>query len=144
MKRYLFSLFLALVFLVGVLGHLYAHADPPKEVPYAITLKVDRADGLLLYALPETGARLTLLGKEATLLSVAHTPTRLYERREGVLVSYPSALVFSLTLRVKMDAHERDGRIYFGEKQVALGDELSLGGKNFSIRARFTEISAYF
>ena len=144
MKRYLFPILLILVFLLGAWGHLYSRTEPPNESPYAITFTAEGINGLLIYALPEAGAHVTVLGKEGTLISLSHTPTRLYERKEGALISYPSALLSTVTFTLLLEAHEKEGRIYLGEKQIALGDELSLGGENFSFRARFTEISAHF
>ena len=144
MMRRFFPLLLVLAFLLGCLGHFLSRTEPVKETPYALSFRAEKINGLLLHSLPNEGARVTVGERTGSILSVKAAPTLLYERRDGVLLSYPSSLLSTLTVTIALDAHEKDGRVYLGEKHLALGDEVCILSDNFSVCARFTGISAPF
>lgn len=139
-----YALFLLFVFLTGVAGHLLLRPTPPAEQPYTVTLKTDALPAMLAHGLPREGATLSLDGCQGTLLSCKAESTPLYFRHEGALHSRPSTLSFRLSFTLRLSAHEQNGRLYFGTRGVAVGENLRLSGQNFALFARILAFSPSF
>ena len=137
MKRRLYPLFLAFVFLIGVTGHLLLRPKEEALSPYSLTFCTENVNNILLYSLPKEGERLSVLGIDATLLSCSHTPSVLRERHSGEALTRASRLYSTLTLTLTLPASEQNGRLSLGGKALFLGDTVTLVGENFSLPARF-------
>ena len=137
MKRRLYPFFLLAVFLLGCVGHLLSRPKTVEEVPYTATFYLENVNSLLLYSLPKEGDVLRFLDTSGRLLRLSHEQETLYERDEGRLLSSPSLLHARVTLRLSVFAHEKDGRLYLGEKLLTVGEEVVLSGENFSVSAHF-------
>lgn len=144
MKRRVFPFLLVSVFAIGCLGHLLLRPKPPASTPCLLTLEVENANNLLLYALPDVGDTVCISGGTGEVLQVTSAPRTLYEREQGTLLSRPSLFTSSVTFTVKVDAVLKDGRLSLGTSPLFLGDTVTLSGNNFSFSAHLRDFSANF
>ena len=144
MMRRAYPLLLLFAFLLGSLGHILSRPTVEHETPYTVTLQAERANTLLLSALPKEGDTVRISGKEGKLLSVTAVPARLYEMGDDGIATYSSLLFSTVTLCVLTEAHEHLGRFYLGDGYLALGDAVTLLAENFSLRTHFIAYSADF
>ena len=135
MRRRGFSLLLLLLFLLGAIGHIFFRPAPLPEEDYTITLRWETAPALLLSALPKTGAPLKAEGREAILTHTEIRPRMLYGRKERKELSRAATLSATVIFTLSLKAHEREGRLYLGDRMLLLGDLLVLTGQNFRISA---------
>ena len=142
MKRRIYPLLLAAVFLIGCVGHLLLRPKPEETGFYDLSFCSENVNNVLLLSMPTVGDTLAFSGCEGVLLSVAHTPHVLYGRREGEPLSHPSSLASDVTFCLRIPAGEANGRLSVGGKPLFIGDVISLSGANFSIHARFMGFSS--
>ena len=136
MKR-LYPLFLAAVFLFGCLGHLLLQPKKEAGPPAVLSFSAENVNNLLLYSFPAEGTTLTLLGTECTLLEISHSGTILRARQGGRETARTSLLFSTVSIRVKAEVREKEGRLFVGEAPLFWGDTVTLLGENFSFSARF-------
>ena len=144
MKKHLYPLLLLAVLLLGCVGHLLLRPKEVPETPYFAAFRIENANNLLLYSLPEAGDRLAFFDVSGTILEIAHTPHTVRGRSEGELLSRPSTLFSELTVTLLVQGHEKEGRFYLGERLLTLGEEVILSGENFSVCAHFVSFKTGF
>ena len=136
--RRLSFLFLLFVFLFGSLGHLLTKSKTVEESTFTLTFYAENVNSLLLYDIPSEGDPIRFSDTSGVVSGVAHTPHTVLGRKDGLLLSAPSLLFSDLTFTVSAYAHEKNRRLFLADRPLHLGEEISLCGENFSIRARFT------
>lgn len=144
MKKHLYPLLLAAVFLIGVMGHLILRPEKAEESPYTFTFCVENVNNILLYSVPNVGDTLSLYGADAAITALTHTPSLFTERREGELVTRESVLRSDLSFTLLLPACEQNGRLSVSGKPLFLGDTVTLLGTQFSLSARFVGFSPCF
>ncbi len=68
----------------------------------------------------------------------------LFLREGGEILSKKAILSTTLLLEVCLPAHERNGRLFLGEKYLPLGEEVVILGQNLAINARLLRFSTVF
>lgn len=142
--RRLYALFLLSVFLFGCLAHLLTTPKAVEESLYTLTFESENVNNLLLYDIPGEGESIRFGDGSGTVSGVARTPHTVLGRKDGLLLSSPSLLLSDLTFTVLAYAHEKNGRLFLGDRPLHLGEEIELRGGNFSIYARLTDFRMRF
>ena len=143
-KKLLFPFILLSVFLFGCLGHRLTEPPRTQETPYSLTFCAENVNNLLLYELPKEGEVIRFGDTNSTVLKVTYIPHKLYARKDGALLSGDSLLLSDVTFTLSARAHEKNGRLMLRERSRPIGEEITLCGENFSLRARFSDFSAEF
>ena len=143
-KALRFPLLLLAAFLFGAVGHILFRPLPAEEKSYTLMLRTEDIPALLSYALPAVGDPLSLDGVSATVISLeTQAPVREF-RKEGQLLSLPSRLFCTHILTIRIQAHEKEGRLYLGDRMLLRGDAVCISGQNFAISAILWDFNAVF
>ena len=144
MKKKLFSLLLLCAFLLGAIGHILLRPAPIPEQTYTLVFRSQALTANLRPSLPKEGAILFVNGRAATLTQKTVTPFLLYGHENGQEAIRKSLLSDTVFFTVSVKAHQKDGRLYLGERMLLVGDEVTLSGENFRISAVLWDFQTVF
>ena len=144
MKKYLFPLLLLCAFLLGGIGHIILRPAPVSEQDYALILRAEKVSANLRFSLPEEGTHLFVDGRSATLIRMTIAPALLHTHENGREISRPSLLFDTIFFTISVKAHQKDGRIYLGDRMLLVGDSVTLSGKNLRISAPLWDFRTVF
>ena len=143
-RELLFRFLLVAIFLVGAIGHIFLGSPPEQEGNMRLTLTVEEASAFLLFALPEAGDTVKVMEKEGRIAAIEQRTPLLIGRKEGVTVTRPATLTETLVFTVSLSAHEKEGRLYLGERMLLIGDTVTIYGENLAFSARLTAFAPFF
>lgn len=144
MKKYLFPLLLLCAFLLGGVGHILLRPAPVAEQDYTLVFRAEKLTANLRFSLPKEGARLFIDERPATIKETVTLPAPLYSRENGSEESRPSLLYDTIFFTLSVKAHQKEGRLYLGDRMLLVGDTVALSGENLRIYAVLWDFRTVF
>ena len=137
MKRALLCLLPLAVLALSLIGY-FAAREKSVPLPLTVTLRAEACDPLLIRALPDAPLTAMLDGYPCQILSRTVTP---HKKRTADGKEYPSRLLYDVSYTVRLEAEEREGVLYGGEKLLTVGKSALLSCDFFEGNVIFLSIS---